>query len=286
MKHKHKTTKNERRKTMKKMISVLLTLALLLTGTSAVLAEEKTVIRYSKSQGPYTELFEDGIIPILEKQGYTLEVVEASDLLVADKMLEAGDVDVNVEQHTAYIETYFNANNDGHLVGISPIPTVPAGLYSAKHTSLDEIAEGMTIAVTNDASNTARCLLILQKIGWITFDPAVDVTTVTVDDIVENPYNLEIIQVLNTTIPTSLADYDFGLITGSIVWNARDIVDPSSALAQEDILPHLVLQVTVKEQDKDAEWAKAIVDAYHSDEFIAYLAENNTGMWWIPEELR
>ena len=86
---------------MKKMISVLLTLALLLTVTSAVLAEEKTVIRYSKSQGPYTELFEDGIIPILEKQGYTLEVVEASDLLVADKMLEAGDVDVNVEQHTA-----------------------------------------------------------------------------------------------------------------------------------------------------------------------------------------
>ena len=52
------------------------------------------------------------------------------------------------------------------------------------------------------------------------------------------------------------------------------------------ILPHLVLQVTVKEQDKDTEWAKAIVDAYHSDEFKAYLEENNTGMWWIPEELR
>ena len=270
---------------MKKLFAVLLALSLVLGMTGAALAEG-TLIRYSKSQGPYTELFEDGIIPILEAEGYTFEVVEASDLLVADKMLEAGDVDVNVEQHTAYIETYFNANNDGHLVGISPIPTVPAGLYSAKHTSLDEIAEGMTIAVTNDASNTARCLLILQKIGWLTFDPDVDVTTITVDDIVENPYNLEIIQVLNTTIPTSLADYDFGLITGSIVWNAREIVDPSSALAQEDILPHLVLQVTVKEQDKDADWAKAIVDAYHSDAFKAYMDENNTGMWWIPEELR
>ena len=271
---------------MKKLFSVLLVLALLLTAAGAALAEEKTLIRYSKSQGPYTELFEDGIIPILEKQGYTFEVVEASDLLVADKMLEAGDVDVNVEQHTAYIETYFNANNDGHLVGISPIPTVPAGLYSARHTSLDEIEKGMTIAVTNDASNTARCLLILQKIGWIQFDPDVDVTTVTVDDIVENPYELEIIPILNTSIPTSLGDYDFGLITGSIVWNAREIVDPSSALAQEDILPHLVLQVTVKEQDQDAEWAKAIVAAYHSEEFKAYLTENNTGMWWIPEELR
>ena len=87
---------------MKKLFAVTLTLALMLSLTAAM-GEEKTVIRYSKSQGPYTELFEDGIVPILEKQGYTLEVVEASDLLVADKMLEAGDVDVNVEQHTAYI---------------------------------------------------------------------------------------------------------------------------------------------------------------------------------------
>ncbi len=270
---------------MKKLFALLLVLALALSALTLASAEEKTVIRYSKSQGPYSELFEDGIIPILEAQGYTFEVVEASDLLVADKMLEDGDVDVNVEQHTAYIETFFNANNNGHLVGISPIPTVPAGIFSARHASLDEVADGMTIAVVNDASNMARCLLILQKIGWVKFDENVDITAVTPDDIVENPYNLEIIPMLNVNIPTSLADYDFGLITGSIVWNAREIVDPSSALAQEDVLPHLILQVTVKEQDAETAWAKAIVDAYHSAEFKAYMDEHNTGMWYVPEEL-
>ena len=275
---------------MKKLLALILALSLVLGLASLAAAEEKTLIRYSKSQGPYTELFEDAIIPILEAKGYTFEVVEASDLLVADKMLEEGDVDVNVEQHTAYIETFFNPNNDGHLVGISPIPTVPAGLYSARHTSLDEIAEGMTIAVTNDASNTARCLLILQKIGWVRFDPDVDVTKVTPDDIIENPYNLEIIPMLNVNIPTSLGDFDFGLITGSIVWNARDVVDPASALATEDILPHLILQVTVREENKDAAWARDIVAAYHSDEFRAYMEENGltkwNGAWWMPEELR
>ncbi len=275
---------------MKKLTALILALALLLSLTSLAAAEEKTLIRYSKSQGPYTELFEDAIIPILEAKGYTFEVVEASDLLVADKMLEDGDVDVNVEQHTAYIETFFNPNNDGHLVGISPIPTVPAGLFSARHASLDEVGEGMTVAVVNDASNMARCLLILQKIGWIKFDPDVDVTKVTPDDIIENPYNLEIIPMLNVNIPTSLGDFDFGLITGSIVWNARDVVDPASALATEDILPHLILQVTVREENKDAAWAQDIVAAYHSDEFKAYMEENNlakwNGAWWIPEELR
>jgi D-methionine transport system substrate-binding protein len=114
----------------------------------------------------------------------------------------------------------------------------------------------------------------------------VDSTKVTPHDIIENPYNLEIIEMLNVNIPTSLEDFDFGLITGSIVWNARDIVDPASALAQEDILDHLVLQVTVKEENKDAKWAQDIVAAYQSEEFKQYMAENNDGMWWLPEVLR
>lgn len=89
------------------------------TGTSA-----KTEIVYGKSQGPYTELFEAAIVPILEKQGYTLKGIDFSDLLTADIALNDGDVDVNVEQHTAYAEN-FNASNNGDLVPISPIPTVP-----------------------------------------------------------------------------------------------------------------------------------------------------------------
>lgn len=54
----------------------------------------------------------------------------------------------------------------------------------------------------------------------------------------------------------------------------------------EDILDHLILQVVVKESNKDTVWAKAIVDAYHSDEFKRYMEENNNGLWWIPEELQ
>ncbi len=117
-------------------------------------AASKTEIVYGKSQGPYTELFEAAIVPILEKQGYTLKGVDFSDLLTADIALNDGEVDVNVEQHTAYAEN-FNANNSGSLMPISPIPTVPAGIYSSAHSSLEEITNGAKIAVPNDASNTA-----------------------------------------------------------------------------------------------------------------------------------
>lgn len=243
----------------------------------------KTEIVYGKSQGPYTELFEAAIVPILEKQGYTLKGIDFSDLLTADIALNDGDVDVNVEQHTAYAEN-FNASNDGNLVPISPIPTVPAGIYSETHASLEEVTDGAKIAVPNDASNTARAYVLLQKIGWITLDDNVDPSAVTQDDIVENPKNLEFVEMKSLTIPAAIQDFDYVVITGSIVYNAG--IDPSTALATEDILDHLVLQVVVKEANKDADWAKAIVDAYHSDEFKAYLEENNDGLWWVPEELQ
>ncbi len=256
-------------------------LALGMTMTAA--AEEKTEILYGKSQGPYTELFEAAIVPILEEQGYTLTGVEMSDLGVADIALNDGEVDVNVEQHTAYMEN-FNKTHDGDLVAISPIPTVPAGVYSSTHESLDEIEDGAKVAVPNDASNTARCYLMLQKIGWITLDEDADLTAVTQDDITENPYNIEFTEMKSLTIPAAIDDFDYVAITGSVVYNAG--IDASTALANEDIQDHLVLQVVVKEENKDAEWAQAIVDAYHSDEFKAYMEENNDGLWWIPEELQ
>lgn len=250
---------------------------------AATTSEQKTEIVYGKSQGPYTELFEAAIVPVLEQKGYTLKGVDFSDLLTADIALNDGDVDVNVEQHTSYVMN-FNANNNGDLVPISPIPTVPAGIYSQTHASLDEVTDGAKIAVPNDASNTARAYVLLQKIGWITLDSSVDLSAVTQDDIVENPKNLKFVEMKSLTIPAAMQDFDYVVITGSIVYNAG--IDPSTALATEDILDHLVLQVVVKEENKDSDWAQAIVDAYHSNEFKAYLAENNDGLWWIPQELQ
>lgn len=86
------------------------------------------------------------------------------------------------------------------------------------------------------------------------------------------------------TIPAAMADFDYVAITGSVVYNAG--IDASTALANEDIQDYLVLQVVVKKENKDAAWAQAIVDAYHSDEFKEYMKKNNDGLWWIPEELQ
>lgn len=245
-------------------------------------AGDKKELKYGKAAGPYTVLFEDAIKPILESQGYTLTAVDFSDLLQNDIALNEREIDFNVEQHTAYANNFNKAQN-GNLVTLSPIPTVPAAIFSATNTSLDGIKDGAKVAVPDDAANTARAYVLLQKAGWIKLNSNVDLSLVTQKDIVENPYNIKFTEMNSRNIPTVLDDFDYAVITGSIVYNAG--IDASTALLQEDILEHLILQVVVKEENKDAQWAKDIVAAYHSEEFKKYLDENNNGLWFVPEEL-
>ncbi|MBQ9275807.1 MAG: hypothetical protein IJ228_13455 [Succinivibrio sp.] len=240
---------------------------------------EHGTLTFSKSQGPYSELFISGVQPLLEKQGYSVKYVDLSDLQQADLVLNDGEVDFNVEQHTAYMEN-FNRSHDGHLVALTPIPTVPAGIYPGKKTELSQVADGDTVAVPNDASNTARAYALLQKIGWIKLDPKKDLATVTQRDIVENPHKLKFTELKSLTIPSVRTDFDYIIITGSIVYNAK--IDPATALATEDILPHLLLQLVVREEDKDKTWAQDIKKAYESEEFLSWLASHNDGLWFVP----
>lgn len=280
--------KNLSGKKIKRAAAVLLALSLgVLTAcgnakTTAVNSADKKEIKYGKAAGPYTVLFEDAIKPILESQGYTVTAVEFSDLLQNDIALNEGEIDFNVEQHTAYANNFNEAQN-GNLVTISPIPTVPAAIFSATNTSVDDIKDGAKVAVPNDAANTARAYVLLQKAGWIKLDPNVDLSLVKQSDIIENTYNIQFTEMTSTNIPGVLDDFDFAVITGSIVYNAG--MDASTALLQEDILDHLILQVVVKEENKDAQWAQDIVAAYHSEEFKKYMEENNNGLWFVPEEL-
>ena len=283
---------------MKKNTKKSLKIAILTLGAVSILSSfvscetkagnysgEKKTLTYSRSQGPYTVLFENGVAPILEAKGYTLKGIDYSELSLADDAVNGGDVDFNVEQHSAYAESY-NKGNNGDLLPITPIPTVPASMFSSRYKSLSDIEKisSPKVAVPNDPANTARAYVLLSKIGWITLKEGVNLSTVTSEDIASNKYNIVFTEMKSLNIPQVQDDFDFVVITGSIVYNAG--IDASTALAKESVLPHLVLQVVVKAGNKDSQWAKDIVAAYHSSEFKAYLEKTNyeNGLFWIPED--
>ena len=250
---------------------------------SSSAGEEKKVLTYAKGAGPYTELFEEHIIPILEEKGYTFKVSELS-LQYADEAIADGDVDFSVEHHVAYMEA-FNKSYNANLVALTKIPTVPASIFSETHSSLDEISDGMKIAVPQDEGNMARAFVMLQDLGWITLKEGTNYATASPEDVAENPYNLQFLDIATNIIATTLADYDYGIITGSIVYNAG--IDPSTALFNENLTDKFWLQVVVKDADKDTQWAKDIVEAYQSKEFTDWLKANNESeyrnLWSIPE---
>lgn len=262
---------------------VLVSLILVSCGNKSDSTSIKT-IRVGTSPGPYSELFLDAVAPILEDEGYKIENVEFTDLLQADVALTEDAIDVNVDQHTAYL-TNFNENKDADLVGITPIPTVAAGLFPGNKKSLDDVAKGDTIGIPDDPSNTARAFNILKKANFITLKEGTDPIKATIDDVESNPYDLDIVQMSSAQIPRSLPDLDYAVIPGSIVYSAE--LDASEKLLAEDVLKDYELVATVVEKNKDTEWAKAIVAAYQSDTFKEYLKEHNeSNYWFVPEELK
>lgn len=263
------------------MLIVVVGTAFLAGCGSSSDTSSKKELTYSKSQGPYSDLFEKGVKPILEKKGYTFVGKDMSDLLQADVALNDGEVDFNVEQHTAYMND-FNKKQNGHLAAITPIPTVLAGIYPGAKSNLSQVADGDTVAVPNDVANTARAYALLQKIGWIKLDPSKDITKVTQQDIIENPHHLQFTEMKSLNIPAVRGDFAYIVITGSIVYNAK--IDPKTALATEDIVPDMLLQVVVEDKNKDTQWAKDLAAAYNSDEFKQYMKEHNDGLWYVPSD--
>lgn len=257
-------------------------LALGLAGCGSDGGDDDTIV-VGTSPGPYSDLFKDGIAPILEDEGYTVEFEDFSELQQADVALSEGSVDINVDQHTAYMEN-FNEETSSDLESITEIPTVPAGLYSENYDDLDEVSEGDTVGIPQDASNQARAYNMLDEMGWITLDSDADPATATHNDVAENPHDLDLQPVDSATIPRSLSDLDWGVIPGSIAYSSD--VDADLQYFQETLSEELILVAVVQGEDADSDWAEAVADAYDSDEFADFMDEENAdGYWHVPETI-
>ncbi|MHC6178344.1 MetQ/NlpA family ABC transporter substrate-binding protein [Clostridium sp. JNZ X4-2] len=244
----------------------------------------KKEIKLGVSPGPYNDLFNAGVKPILEKEGYKVTLVNFSDLLQSEVALTEGSLDFNVAQHNAYVKAY-NKEKKADLVSIVKIPTVRAGIFSNKHASINEVKQGDTIFIPKDPSNAARAYSLLEKAGWIKIKEGVVKTLATQKDIAENKYNLKIVEMDSSQIPRSLNEADYAVLPGAIVYMAK--IDATKALLSETLVDDLYITVAVDGKNKNAKWAQDIVKAYKSQEFKNYLKANNSkGYWVLPGDLK
>ena len=245
-------------------------------------ADADKKLRVGMPPSAHNVLVEKVVKPQLEAQGYEVSFLNFSTLRDANTALVEGGVDFHTAQHQAYLNVY-NRETGQDLVSIVHTPSIPAFIYSIKEKSVDGIQDGETVLIPNDPSNAARSYALLQKIGWITLNPDVDLAVITKRDIIENPKNLQFKEVDSALIPRLLDEIDYGVMPGGVALLAG--VGSEYALAYETFLPDLELMVTVKKADENKPWTEDVRKAFQSDEMRDFIENDpETKGWFIWPE--
>jgi D-methionine transport system substrate-binding protein len=253
-----------------------LALSLTACGAGGTAAPEdntdKKTITVGFNPGPYQQMFEEGIVPILEEDGFEVKIEEFTDGIVINVAVAQGDIDANIMQHPVYME-FVNAQEGIDNAGLVQIPTPNMALFGGKKSTLDEVADGSTVTVPDSPANLYRGLLILREVGWIDFEDVDDPNTADLSIITDNPHNLQITPIENAQQVPSLQDVDYSTVQGNFILAGG--LDYADALALENQPTEFSNVVTVRSADLETPWAKAIEAAYKSPEFIEFVTSND-----------
>ena len=238
---------------------------------------ETVVLKVAASPTPHAEILAQ-VKDVLAEQGIDLQVTEYGDYVVPNTAVEEGDEDANYFQHQPYLDQ-FNAENGTHLVSVAAIHYEPFGIYPCKTASLEELPDGALVGVPNDVTNEARALQLLESAGLITLKEGVGLEATT-NDIVDNPKNLEFLELEAAMLPNVTTEVDIAAINGNYALqagfsSAADAIyteDPNSEAAQT-----FANIIVVKEGNENNPAVQALVEALQSDAVRDYINETYDG---------
>ena len=175
-------------------------------------------------------------------EGYTLDVVEFTDYVQPNTALVDGDLDANYFQHTPYLNN-FNKENGTDLAAAFDMHYEPFGIYAGKTASLEELADGASVAIPNDGSNETRALLLLQE-----------------------------------QLPRSLADVDLAVINGNYALQADLNASEDSLITENpDYAKVYVNVVACRAGEENSDKIQALKKALQSDDVKKYVDETYKG---------
>lgn len=263
------------------LAGVLVVGALTGCGSSKSESSEKKTddkkITVAASATPHAEILEEAKT-LLKDKGYELEVKIFDDYVQPNNVVESGEFDANYFQHVPYLEQ-FNEEKGTHLVVAGKIHYEPFGIYPGTKKDLKDIAKGDKIAVPNDTTNEARALLLLQDNGIIKLKDGAGIKA-TVNDIEENPNNIEIVELEAAQVPRVVNEVAYVVLNGNYALEANYTVK-KDALAYEksdsEAAKTYVNVIAVKEGNENSEKIKALVDVLKSDSIKKFINEKYDG---------
>ncbi|WP_456273451.1 MetQ/NlpA family ABC transporter substrate-binding protein [Bacillus sp. AK031] len=267
---------------MKKFIAGLVTAASIFTlgacgtadeGSQGSGGEETKELTVGASNIPHAEILEKAK-PILEEEGIELNIETYQDYVLPNQDLESGEIDANYFQHIPYLESQI-ADHGYDFVNAGGIHIEPIGVYSKKYGSLEELPEGATILMSNSVADHGRILTLLENKGLITLKEGVEKTAATLEDIEENPKNLQFDYEYEAALLPQLYENEEG---DAVLINSNYAIDAGlnpleDSIAIEDKESPYVNVIAVNSGDESNDEIKALVEVLHSEEIQDFILE-------------
>lgn len=247
------------------------------TNGDATANGETITLTVGATPNPHAEILAQ-VKDDLATEGIDLVVKEYSDYVVPNTAVEEGDLDANYFQHTPYMEK-FNEENGTHLVSVGKIHYEPMGIYPGLTKTLEELPDGATIAVPNDATNEARALQLLAAQGLIELKEDAGLNA-TPNDITSNPKNLQFKELEAAMLPQTASEVDLSVINSNFAMEGG--MNPATdSLASEDADSEAAQTfaniVAVKEGHENDPAIQALVKALQSDKVKEYIEKTYSG---------
>jgi D-methionine transport system substrate-binding protein len=268
---------------MKKLWTLLIAMTFILVLSACGSSEDKnesgasneeketTKLVVGASNVPHAEILEEAK-PILKEKGIDLEIVTFQDYVLPNKALESKELDANYFQHIPYLDQQIK-DNGYDFVNAGAIHIEPMAVFSKKYKSLDELPDGATIILSNSVAEHGRVLSLLEKGGLIKLKDGIDKVNATIEDIVENPKNIQ----LKADYEPSLLPQIFNNNEGdAVVINANYALDAGLNPVEDSIeiegseSPYANI-ITVRKGDESKEAIKTLVEVLHSKEIQDFI---------------
>lgn len=247
------------------------------TGKLDITPGNGETIKVAASPIPHAEILAKAA-EILKDYGYDLEVTEFDDYVQPNLVVESGEFDANYMEHLPYLKS-FNKEQGTHLVDAGDIHYEPFGIYPGTKSKLEDVADGDRIAIPNDTTNEARALLLLQDNGLIKLKDETSLTA-TVNDIAENPHNLEFVELEAAQVARVVNEVQYVVLNGNYALEAGYSVgkDAIAYEANDSLAAKTYVNIiAVKEGNENSDKIKALVTVLRSDEIRKFIDDTYDG---------
>ncbi|MGL4653005.1 MetQ/NlpA family ABC transporter substrate-binding protein [Cetobacterium sp.] len=204
----------------------------------------------------------------LKNQDIDLEIIELTDYVTPNLLLDSKELDANFFQHKPYLDT-FSKEKNLKLSIAGNIHVEPLGVYSKKINKLDNIKKGGVVAIPNDPTNGGRALILLHNNEVIKLKNPADLLA-TEFDIIENKNNLKFKSLDAAQIPRALADVDLAVVNGNYALEAGLNPLTEALIIEGKESPYSNL-IAVREGDEKREDIQKLIKALQSKKIKEFI---------------